>query len=121
MLHFHLLECYQEGSGLARGASILIKFSAVPTWMGWQGLGLGMMLTQMGVGQCGSSLLQNSQRGGITELGREMCVQREKFKMILFICGQNCSQPLCLMKLVLMRGVTAAAGLCTGSSPAAEL
>lgn len=99
MLHFHLLERYQEGSGLARGASNLIKFSAVPTWMGWQGPGLGVMLTQMagprvsqpvlGGGQCGSSLLQNSHRGGITELGKEMCVQRVRFKIILFIGGQK--------------------------------
>ena len=33
MLHFHLLECYQEGSGQAQGASDLIKRSAVPAWV----------------------------------------------------------------------------------------
>lgn len=49
----------------------------------------GCSQSVLGLGQWESSLLQNSHRGGIRELGKKMCVQRGKLKTILFIGEQK--------------------------------
>lgn len=92
MLHFHLLECYQQ-LWPGTGRQCLIKCSAVTVWQ----LSLGMILAQQLVPACPSQCWRGTvwqqppptrHRWAIGQLGKGMCVQRGRFEMI-FTDSQN--------------------------------
>lgn len=126
MLHFHLLECYREGSGQAQDANDLIKFSVVPVWITWRVS--VCWVVPFPVWTCGSRNdadphgqgcpRQHRDRDNVRAASSKPSTERElggQERKCVFTGGSFILFHQ-LIKSVLVRGIRAAAWPCRGSS-----